>query len=131
MNACAFVFFFSSRRRHTRLQGDWSSDVCSSDLTDAIGEDGGAEKGKGYNPVRGAKVIAFARDFLDQAAPLASGSHKDAAGYRVEAGQLVVALKSGGTTGLKNTAQFVGYQGDAAAPSSVLLLNNGLHKIER
>src|SRR5437016_10178352 len=62
--------------------------------TDAIGEDGGAEKGKGYNPVRGAKVIAFARDFLDQAAPLASGSHKDAAGYRVEAGQLVVALKS-------------------------------------
>ena len=95
--------------------------------TDAIGEDGGAEKGKGYNPVRGAKVIAFARDFLDQAAPLASGSHKDAAGYRVEAGQLVVALKSGGTTGLKNTAQLVGYQGDAAAPSSVLLLNNGLH----
>ena len=95
--------------------------------TDAIGEDGGAEKGKGYNPVRGAKVIAFARDFLDQAAPLASGSHKDAAGYRVEGGQLVVALKNGGTTGLKNTAQLVGYQGDAAAPSSVLLLNNGLH----
>ncbi|MDH0423187.1 MULTISPECIES: malate synthase G [Delftia] len=95
--------------------------------TDAIGEDGGAEKGKGYNPVRGAKVIAFARDFLDQAAPLASGSHKDSAGYRVEGGQLVVALKNGGTTGLKNTAQLVGYQGDAAAPSSVLLLNNGLH----
>jgi malate synthase len=95
--------------------------------TDAISEDGGAEKGKGYNPVRGAKVIAFARDFLDQAAPLASGSHKDAAGYRVEGGQLAVALKGGGSTGLKNTAQFVGYQGDAAAPSSVLLLNNGLH----
>ena len=95
--------------------------------TDAISEEGGAEKGKGYNPVRGAKVIEFARNFLDQAAPLASGSHKDAAGYRVEGGQLVIALKSGGTTGLKNAAQFVGYQGDATAPSSVLLVNNGLH----
>ncbi|CAB5720921.1 Malate synthase G [Delftia tsuruhatensis] len=95
--------------------------------TDAISEEGGAEKGKGYNPVRGAKVIEFARNFLDQAAPLATGSHKDAAGYRVEGGQLVVALKNGGSTGLKNAAQFVGYQGDAAAPASVLLVNNGLH----
>ncbi|MDR0226059.1 MAG: malate synthase G [Burkholderiaceae bacterium] len=95
--------------------------------TDAISEEGGAEKGKGYNPVRGAKVIEFARNFLDQAAPLASGSHKDAAGYRVEGGQLVVALRNGGSTGLKNAAQFVGYQGHAAAPSSVLLINNGLH----
>jgi len=95
--------------------------------TDVIAEAGGAEKGTGYNPVRGAKVIAFARDFLDQSAPLAAGSHKNATGYAVRNGQLVIALQGGNTTGLKNAAQFAGYQGDAAAPSAVLLVNNGLH----
>ena len=95
--------------------------------TDVIGEEDGAEKGKGYNPVRGAKVIAFARNFLDQSVPLASGSHQDATSYRVEGGKLVVTLKGGATTGLKNAAAFVGHQGDASAPSSVLLVNNGLH----
>ena len=95
--------------------------------TDAIPEDGGAEKGKGYNPVRGAKVIEFARNFLDQAVPLAAGSHKDAAAYKVEGGKLVVTLKNGNTTGLKDADKFVGYQGDAAAPTSVLLKNHGLH----
>ena len=94
--------------------------------TDAIPETDGAEKGKGYNPVRGAKVIAFARDVLDQSAPLASGSHKDATGYRVEGGQLMVQLPTG-STGLKDASQFKGYQGNAAAPSSVLLQHNGLH----
>lgn len=95
--------------------------------TDVIPETDGAEKGKGYNPVRGAKVIAFARQVLDDNAPLASGSHKDATGYRVEGGQLVVALNNGTTTGLKTPAQFKGYQGDAASPSAVLLQHNGLH----
>lgn len=95
--------------------------------TDAISEEGGAEKGKGYNPVRGAKVIAFARDVLDQAAPLASGSHKDATGYSVKDGQLAIALKDGSSTGLKDATVFAGYQGDAASPSSVLLKHNGIH----
>ena len=95
--------------------------------TDAISEEGGAEKGKGYNPVRGAKVIAFARNFLDQAVPLASGSHKDSTGYAVEGGKLVVSLKDGSKTGLKDETKFIGYQGDAAAPKSVLLKNNGIH----
>jgi len=94
--------------------------------TDAIPETDGAEKGKGYNPVRGAKVIAFARNVLDQAAPLANGSHKDATGYRVKDGQLVVTLHSSDTS-LKDPAAFVGYQGDAAAPSSVLLKHHGIH----
>ncbi|MDB5941517.1 MAG: malate synthase [Ramlibacter sp.] len=95
--------------------------------TDAIAEAGGAQKGKGYNKVRGEKVIAFARNVLDQAAPLAGGSHRDAAGYRVEGGKLSVAMQDGSTTGLKEPAKFIGYQGDAAAPSSVLLRNNGIH----
>ena len=95
--------------------------------TDAIPETGGAEKGGGYNPVRGAKVIAFARNFLDQAAPLAQGSHKESTAYRVADGRLVVTLAGGATTGLQEPSQFVGYQGDAAAPSSVLLRHHGLH----
>jgi malate synthase len=94
--------------------------------TDAIPETDGADKGQGYNPVRGAKVIAFARNVLDQAAPLVNGSHKNATGYSVKDGQLVVALQSS-STALADPSQFVGYQGDAAAPSSVLLKHNGIH----
>ena len=95
--------------------------------TDAIPETDGASREGAYNPVRGAKVIAFARQVLDQAAPLASGSHADSTGYRVEGGQLVVTLASGATTGLQDPTAFAGYQGDAAAPSSVLLVHHGLH----
>ncbi|QIL70497.1 malate synthase G [Diaphorobacter sp. HDW4B] len=95
--------------------------------TDAISEEGGAEKGKGYNPVRGAKVIEFARNFLDQAVPLAAGSHKDATAYQVVGVKLEVTLKDGTKTGLKDAAKFVGFQGDAAAPKSILLINNGMH----
>ena len=95
--------------------------------TDAISEADGAEKGKGYNPVRGNKVIAFARQFLDQATPLEGASHQDATGYHIEGGKLLVALANGTSTGLQNPAQLVGFQGAAAAPTSVLLINNGLH----
>ncbi len=94
--------------------------------TDAIPEADGAEKGSGYNPVRGAKVIAWARNFLDTAAPLEGASHKDSAGYAIVNGQLAVTV-GGKTVGLKNPAQLVGFQGDAASPSSVLLVNNGMH----
>ncbi|MDO7732051.1 MAG: malate synthase G, partial [Burkholderiaceae bacterium] len=95
--------------------------------TDAISEDDGAAKGPGYNAVRGAKVIAFARQVLDGSAPLASGSHVDSTGYAVANGALVVTLQGGATTGLAQPEKFVGYQGDASAPSSILLKNNGNH----
>ena len=95
--------------------------------TDAIPETDGAEKGKGYNPKRGEKVIAFARDFLDQAAPLEGYSHKDAVVYYVKDGELLVNVVGGQIAKLKNPAQFVGYQGDVRGPSSILLENNGLH----
>ena len=95
--------------------------------TDAISEDGGAAKGPGYNEVRGAKVIAYARNVLDQVAPLAQGSHADSTGYAIVNGQLQVTLKGGATTGLANPERCVGFQGDAANPSSVLLKNHGNH----
>ncbi|HEY8330211.1 MAG TPA: malate synthase G, partial [Pseudomonas sp.] len=95
--------------------------------TDAISEEDGAEKGKGYNPVRGAKVIAFARDFLNEAAPLEGASHVDSTGYRIDGGKLVVSLANGSTAGLKNPAQLIGFQGEASAPQAVLLKNNGIH----
>ncbi len=95
--------------------------------TDAIAQTDGAEITKAYNPLRGGKVIAFARQVLDQAAPLAGASHVDATAYAVVDGKLAVTLKNGTTAGLQQADQFVGFQGDSAAPKAVLLKNNGLH----
>ncbi|MBL6958173.1 MAG: malate synthase G [Rhodospirillales bacterium] len=99
--------------------------------TDVIGEEGGCEKGSGYNPARGAAVVAWAADFLDQSAPLAGGSHRDVVGYAVADANggkyLAVTLADGSETGLKDPGQFAGWQGEAAAPTAVLLANNGLH----
>jgi malate synthase len=95
--------------------------------TDALPEDGGATRAGAYNPVRGAKVIEYARYVLDRTVPLKTGSHIDSTGYAIEGGKLMVALKGGKRSGLANPKQFVGYQGDAAAPSAVLLAHHGLH----
>lgn len=90
--------------------------------TDAISEADGGEKTGGYNPVRGEKVIAFARRFLDQAAPLAEGSHLESIGYQVDNGQLAVSMKNGSKTGLRYPEQLKGM-----AETGILLQNNGLH----
>lgn len=95
--------------------------------TDVISEDDGATKAGAYNPIRGAKVVAYARNFLDQAAPLAKGSHRDSLAYTVDGNKLAVQLIDGSSTGLADENQFVGYQGNAKAPSSILLRNNGIH----
>ena len=95
--------------------------------TDAISEADGATRDKGYNKVRGDKVIAFARAFLDESAPLATGSHVDATAYAIVDGALRVTLKGGAHSGLRDTAQLIGYQGEATAPIAILLKHNGLH----
>jgi malate synthase len=95
--------------------------------TDALPEDDGATRGPGYNEVRGAKVIGYCRHVLDRTAPLKKGSHLHATAYRIEGGQLRVTLRDGVSSGLAKPAQFLGHQGDAAAPSGVLLVHHGLH----
>jgi malate synthase len=95
--------------------------------TDAIPETDGAEKGRGYNPVRGGKVVAWARAFLDQSTPLAGGSWTDVAGFKVEAGGLLVTMVGGEISGLADPSQFAGYRGDVASPTYILLKKNGLH----
>jgi malate synthase len=94
--------------------------------TDAIDEADGATRGGGYNPVRGAKVIARAKAALDLAAPLTSGGHAKATGYAVEDGALVIKTE-GGDVALAEPERFVGYRGEASAPSAILLKVHGLH----
>ena len=95
--------------------------------TDAISEEGGAERAGGYNPVRGAKVIERGREFLDAYFLLQEGSHRDATAYSIAGGKLVVTLGGDRASGLRDGAQFVGFRGDSAAPTSILLKHNNLH----
>jgi malate synthase len=95
--------------------------------TDAIADEGASARGGEYNQVRGARVIAFARAFLDASAPLAHGSHSDVTSYTVSDGSLVVTLRNGSASGLADPSIFAGYGGDADMPSTVLLRHNGLH----
>nr|WP_236000837.1 malate synthase G [Agrobacterium leguminum] len=94
--------------------------------TDAISDADGAEKGRGYNPKRGEKVIAWARNFLDESAPLEMGSWSEVTGFKIEDGLLQLAIGDA-RTGLKDAAQFKGFSGEAAKPATILLGKNGLH----
>ena len=95
--------------------------------TDAISEADGAEKGKGYNPKRGEKVIAWVRTFLDNAVPLVDWSWKDVAGLTIKDGALAITSTDGEHVAPKDPSHFAGYRGDPAAPTNILLKNNGIH----
>ena len=95
--------------------------------TDAISVADGGERGKGYNKIRGARVIAWGREFLDAATPLRDARHADVTRYSIVDGNLVATLANGATTGLKAPMQLRAYRGEAGAPRAVLLRNNSLH----
>lgn len=95
--------------------------------TDVISDEDGTEAGKGYNPIRGNKVIDYAKKFLDQAAPLKAASHKDAITYKIAESKLVITLVNGETTTLAEPEKLVGYQGTTEQPTAILLKNNDLH----
>ena len=94
--------------------------------TDVIDEINGAEKGKGYNPTRGAEVVKYAKNFLDANFPLANGSYTDATGFSVADGKLTIQLGEGSTE-LQQPEKFAGFVGEASNPTGILLKNNGLH----
>jgi len=95
--------------------------------TDVIADDDGAARGKGFNPVRAERVIAFVRAFLDDIAPLAQGSHKDVIVYSVENGLLIARFTDGSKSALQNTTLFAGFNGEAGSPTQILLANHHLH----
>ncbi|HEY7776077.1 MAG TPA: malate synthase G, partial [Kineobactrum sp.] len=95
--------------------------------TDVIAEDNGAGRGGAYNPVRGDKVIAWAKDFLNRYCPLSTGDHSQATAYTVVSGALQVVLQEGQISSLLEPTQFRGYAGEPNAPGNILLQHNGLH----
>ncbi|MGF9946917.1 malate synthase G [Priestia megaterium] len=95
--------------------------------TDAISEENGASRTSSYNPIRGEKVIAFAKNFLDEVVPLVQSSHAEVVQYSFENGKLVAQLNDGSLTELQEEEKFVGYQGEEESPDALLFKNNGLH----
>jgi malate synthase len=95
--------------------------------TDMISEDDGATRAGAYNPIRGDKVIAFAKNFLDEHFPLTEGSYTDVSSFSLTNNSLGIKVDNGKFTSLKDGSQFKGYQGSSENPSSILLKNNNLH----
>tara|TARA_X000000950_G_scaffold224114_1_gene270101 strand:+ start:927 stop:3086 length:2160 start_codon:yes stop_codon:yes gene_type:complete len=102
--------------------------------TDMISEDGGADRGGAYNPIRGDKVIDFSKNFLNDYLPLAEGKYQDVVSFQISNGSLEISLSDQSKTSLKNDSAFVGFKGDETNPESILMKNNDLHveiKIDR
>jgi malate synthase len=97
--------------------------------TDAISELGGAEKGISYNPVRGKKVVSYAKNYLNKALPLSLGIHEDVVDYHLTDQQLIVSLTNGQQTTLKNNEAFIGFTGSINQPDSLAFKHNGLHLV--
>jgi malate synthase len=95
--------------------------------TDAISDKDNANKTSSYNPIRGKKVVSYAKNFLDKNFPLANGSHNDVLSYKIIDNTLIIVLSNSTTTGFRNINQYVGYQGDIENPNCILLQNNNLH----
>ena len=105
----------------------WGSLYDALYASDVIPKDDGVSPAAGYDRARGARVVAFARDFLDAHFPLVRGSHADAAGYRVAGAGLVIGLADGSSTALRTPTAFIGFSGDESAPAVLLLVHHGLH----
>ena len=95
--------------------------------TDAISEDGNAKKTNSYNPSRGKKVVEYGRDFLDKNFELDNGSHRDVNTYEIVVGNLLIKSENSIVTKLRDSNQYVGYQGNEKNPKCILLKNNNLH----
>ena len=95
--------------------------------SDVISDENGAEQGGSYNPARGAKVISFAKDFLDQSIPLSTGSHKEAVDYQLTEEQVIVTLENGQQAQLTSPESFIGYTGSVTKPQTLLFKHHGLH----
>ena len=95
--------------------------------TDMISEDGGAERGGAYNPVRGDKVIEFSKNFMNENFPLSNGTYQEIAAFQINDGNLEITLKDQTKVTLADNDKFVGYSGDVENPSGILMKNNNLH----
>jgi len=121
------VPIMNARYALNALNARWGSLYDALYGTDAISEEDGAERTAQYNPIRGAKVIAFGRKFLDDSIPLAQGSHREVKQYAVVGGALQASLSNGQHTTLKDPAQLIGYRGTTASPEALVFVHHGLH----
>lgn len=121
------VPIMNARYALNALNARWGSLYDALYGTDAISEEDGAERTAQYNPIRGAKVIAFGRKFLDDSIPLAQGSHREVKQYAVVGGALQASLSNGQHTTLKDPAQLIGYRGTTESPEALVFVHHGLH----